>query len=169
MSSNPAKFSKLLKNIETYIQKNYKSPNDIMKTLQQMSQPTLDYPAMPSKRDFKDKDGNKDLVAFEMVVFAWKEDYKVMRFRKDRYRDNKSNAWALIYNQCSPELKNKLEGAEGYEKAKETNNIIQLLKMIHNYCCQFDTLNNEYMSIVGAFMNLFFFWQKARPSQCRLP
>jgi hypothetical protein len=26
MSSNPAKFSKLLKNIESYIQKNYKSP-----------------------------------------------------------------------------------------------------------------------------------------------
>jgi hypothetical protein len=34
--SNPAKFSKLLKNIETYIQKNYKSPDDIMKALQQM-------------------------------------------------------------------------------------------------------------------------------------
>ncbi len=35
-SSNPAKFSKLLKNNETYIQKNYKSPDDIMKALQQM-------------------------------------------------------------------------------------------------------------------------------------
>ncbi len=34
--SNPVKFSKLLKNIETYIQKNYKSPDDIMKALQQM-------------------------------------------------------------------------------------------------------------------------------------
>jgi hypothetical protein len=55
---------------------------------------------------------------------VWNEDYKAMRVRKDRYRDNKSNAWALIYNQCSPELKNKLEEAEGYEKAKETNNII---------------------------------------------
>ncbi len=139
-SSNPAKFSKLLKNIdiETYIQKNYKSPDDIKKTLQQMSQPTLDYLAMPSKRDYKDEDGNEDPVAFKLAVFAWKEDYKAMRVRKDRYRDNKLNAWALIYNQCSPELKNMLEGAEGYEKAKETNNIIQLLKMIHNYCCQFD-------------------------------
>ncbi len=49
---DPAKFSKLLKNIETYILKNYKSPNDIVKALQQMGQPTLDYPAMPSKRDY---------------------------------------------------------------------------------------------------------------------
>ena len=49
-SSDQAKFSKLLKNIETYIQKHYKSPDDIMKALQQMGQPTLDYPAMPSKK-----------------------------------------------------------------------------------------------------------------------
>jgi hypothetical protein len=96
-----------------------------------------------------------------MAVFAWKEDYKVMRVRKDRYRDNELNAWASIYDQCSPELKNKLEGAEGgYDKAKETNNIIQLLKMICNYCCLFNTLNVEYVSVVGAFKNLFFFWQK---------
>jgi hypothetical protein len=115
---------------------------------------------MPSKKDYKDEDDNKDPVAFKMAVFAWKEDYKAMRVRKDRYRDNESNAWALIYNQCSPELKSKLEGAEGYEKAKETNDIIQLLKMKCNHCCQFDTLNNEYVSIVGAFKNLFFFWQK---------
>jgi hypothetical protein len=125
-----------------------------------MAQHRLDYLAIPSQRDYKDKDGNKDPVAFKMAVFVWKEDYKAMRVRKDRYRDNEMNAWALIYDQCSPELKNKLEGAEGYEKVKETNNIIQLLKMIRNYCCQFDTLNNEYMLIVGAFKNLFFFWQK---------
>ncbi len=35
-SSNPAKFSKLLKNIKTYILNSYKSPNDIVKALQQM-------------------------------------------------------------------------------------------------------------------------------------
>jgi hypothetical protein len=131
-----------------------------MKALQQMAWPTLDYPAMSSKRDYKDKDGNEDPVAFEMAVLMWKEDYKAMRARKDRYWDNEPKAWALIYNQCSPELKNKLEGAEGYEKAKENKNVIQLLKMIHNYCCHFDILNDEYMSIVGAFKNLFFFWQK---------
>jgi hypothetical protein len=50
---------------------------------------------MPSKKDYKDKDGSKDLVAFKMVVFVWKEDYKAMRVRKDRYRDNELNAWAF--------------------------------------------------------------------------
>jgi hypothetical protein len=78
----------------------------------------------------------------------------------DKYNDNESNAWALIYNQCSPELKNKLEGTNGYDNAKSSNDIIKLLMMIRGYCCQFDTLNDEYMSIVKSLKNLFYFFQK---------
>ncbi len=61
---------------------------------------------------------------------------------------NKLNAWALIYNQCSPKLKNKLKGMSGYDKAKAGNNVIKLLTIIRRYCCQFDTLNDKYMSII---------------------
>ena len=35
-ASDPAKFSKSLKNIENYIQKTYKSPDNMVKTLQIM-------------------------------------------------------------------------------------------------------------------------------------
>jgi hypothetical protein len=35
--SDPTKFSKSLKNIETYIQRTYKSPDNIVKALQQMA------------------------------------------------------------------------------------------------------------------------------------
>ncbi len=48
-----------------------------------------------------------------MAVFSWKEDYKSIKLRMDKYRDNESNAWALIYNQCLPELKNKLKATDG--------------------------------------------------------
>ena len=40
-SSNPAKFSKLLKNIENYIQKTYKDLDDIVKTIQKMKKVSL--------------------------------------------------------------------------------------------------------------------------------
>ncbi len=36
--------------------------------------------------------------------------------------------------------------------------------MIRGYCCQFDTLNNEYMLIVKLLKNLFYFFQKAEQS-----
>ncbi len=80
-----------------------------------------------------------------------------MKYRMERYKGNESNAWALIYDQCSPQLKNKLEGTEEYDNAKRTNDVAKLLVMIRGYCCQFDLLSDEYMAIVAAIKNLFYF------------
>jgi hypothetical protein len=99
-----------------------------------------------------------------MAVFAWKEDYKSMKSRMDKYKGNESNAWALIYDQCLGELKNKLEGTQDYDTAKSGNDVANLLTMIHGYCCQFNLLSDEYMAIVAAIKNLFYFFQKAEQS-----
>lgn len=165
-SSDPAKFSKSLKNIENYIQKTYKDPDDMVKTIQQLKKVSLSFPARPKKTDNEccDENGDPDPDAFEMAVFAWKEDYKSMKLRMDKYKGNESNAWALIYDQCSPELKNKLEGTENYDAAKSTNDVAKLLTMIRGYCCQFDLLSDEYMAIVAAIKNLFYFFQKVEQS-----
>ncbi len=164
--SDPSKFSKLLRNIENYIQKTYKEPDDIVKTIQQMKKADLAYPAKPKKGDPEclGDSRNPDPDTFEMAVFAWKEDYKSMKYRMERYKGNKSNAWALIYDQCSPELKNKLEGTEGYDDTKRTNNVAKHLIMIRGYCCQFDLLSNEYMAIVAVIKNFFYFFQKNNQS-----
>jgi len=128
--SDPAKFSKLLKSIENYIQKNYKTCNDIVKAIQQLKRPTLAYPKQPTRAQYTDANGDFDEDGFDMAKFAWKEDYKGMKYQMDKYNDNESNAWALIYDQCSPELKNKLEGTSGYDSAKSSNDIIKLLMII---------------------------------------
>ena len=96
-----------------------------------------------------------------MAECAWKEDYKGMKHQKDKYKENESFAWALIYNQCSPELKNKLIGTSRYDNAKADNNVVKLVTMIRGYCSQFDTLNDEYMMIITSLKNLFYFFQKA--------
>ncbi len=64
----------------------------------------------------------------------------------------------MLYNQCLPELKNKLEGMEGYNDAKRMNDVAKLLVMIRGYCCQFNLLSNKYMAIVAAIKNLFYFF-----------
>jgi hypothetical protein len=87
-----------------------------------------------------------------------------MKYRMERYKGNESNAWALIYHQCLPELKNKLEGTEGYDDAKRTNDVAKLLVMNRGYCCQFDLLSDEYMAIGAAIKNLFYFFQKNNQS-----
>jgi hypothetical protein len=159
-------FSKLLKYIENYIQKTYKDPDDMVKTIQQMKRVILNYPEKPKKTDAAccDANGDSDPDMFEMAVFAWKEDYKSMKSKMDRYKDNESNVWALIYNQCSAELKNKLKGTQGYNTAKSGNNVAKLMTMICGYCCQFDLLSDKYMAIVAAIKNLFYFFQKTEQS-----
>ena len=87
---------------------------NIVKAIQQMKRPTLDYPDKPVKNKCVDGQGTFDEDIFSMAKFTWKEDYKAMRVRKDKYNENESNAWALIYGLCAPELKNKLEGTVDY-------------------------------------------------------
>ena len=68
-SSDPAKskFSKSLKNIENYIQKTYKDPYDMVKTIQKMKKVSLSYPERPRKTDPDccDSNGNPDSDAFD--------------------------------------------------------------------------------------------------------
>jgi hypothetical protein len=101
---------------------------------------------------------------FKMAIFTWKEDYKSMKSRMEKYKGNKSNAWALVYIQCLAELKNKLKGTQGYDTAKSGNNVAKLSTMIRGYCCRFNLLSNEYMAIMVAIKNLFYFFQKAEHS-----
>jgi hypothetical protein len=53
---------------------------------------------------------------------------------------------------------------QGYDRAKSGNNVAKLLTMIRGYCCQFDLLSGEYMAIMVAIKNLFYFFQKAEQS-----
>jgi hypothetical protein len=89
---------------------------------------------------------------------------KSMKSKMDRHKGNKSNAWALIYDKCSAELKNKLKGTQGYDTAKSGNSVAKLLRMICGYCCQFDLLSNKYMAILATIKNLFYFFQKTEQS-----
>ena len=121
----------MLKNTENYIQKTYKDPDDMVKTLQQMKTVSLIYPAKPKKSDtqYFNKKGDPDADVFGMAIFAWKENYKSVKLRMDKCEGSKSNALVLIYNQCSPELKNKHKGTQtqGYDTAKNTNEVAKLL------------------------------------------
>ncbi len=99
----------------------------MVKTIQKMKRVILKYPEKPKKTDTACCNANRDPDPdmFKMAVFAWKEDYKSMKPRMEKYKGNKSNVWALIYNQCLAELKNKLEGMQGYDAAKSGNNVVK--------------------------------------------
>ncbi len=75
-SSDPARYSKSLKIIENYIQMTYKMPDDIVKTIQNMTRQMFKHPDKPKKEDSLDSEGNVDKDLYEMEIFSWKEDWR---------------------------------------------------------------------------------------------
>jgi hypothetical protein len=71
-ASNPAKFSKSLKSIENYIQMKYKTCDDIVKAIQQLKRPTLDYPKQPTRAKYADASGKVDKDEFKMASLLGK-------------------------------------------------------------------------------------------------
>jgi hypothetical protein len=70
-TSNPAKFTKSLKNIKTYIQRTYKMPDDIVKLIQKMKKPTFNPPEKLDKSKCVDSAGNYDANEYNMAKFMW--------------------------------------------------------------------------------------------------
>jgi hypothetical protein len=79
------------------------------------------------------------------------------------YEAHKSNAWALLLDQCSPSLITLLEGAPGFQAARAANDVVTLISLIQGYCCRFDRQGHPYMSVAEAFKSLCFAFQQ--PSQ----
>jgi hypothetical protein len=142
----------------------YKMPDNIVKVIQKMKRHTFNPPEKPDKSKCVDSAGNYNAHEYVMAKFMWKEDWKLVKTREQKYQESKANAWALVYNQFLSEMKVKLDGTSGYEKSKNDNDVIALLTMMQGYCCKFDALNNEYMGLVGAFKNLLYFFQKPMQS-----
>ena len=63
-SSDPTKFSKVLKSIENHIQKNYKTCDNIVKATQQLKLPMLAYPKQPTRTDHTNANGDLGKNAF---------------------------------------------------------------------------------------------------------
>jgi hypothetical protein len=73
-TSDPARFTKSLKDIKTYIQRTYKMPDDKVKAIQKKKRPTFDPPEKPDKSKCVDSAGNYDTDDYNMAKFMWKED-----------------------------------------------------------------------------------------------
>ena len=146
-TANPASFNQVLEKIKLYIQKNYKEPRDIVTAIQNRTR--MSY--APSTRPVQ---GTKTNAEFTMDVFNWHECRKANSVRERIYKAHESNAWALIFDQCSTGLKTQLEGAPGYAFAQADDNIITLISLIQGFCCHFDQQSQAYMAIVETFKNL---------------
>jgi hypothetical protein len=69
-TSDLTKFTKSMKNIETYIQMTYKMPDDIVNAIQKIKRPTFDTPEKPDKSKCMDSAGYYDADENDMAKFT---------------------------------------------------------------------------------------------------
>jgi hypothetical protein len=80
---------------------------------------------------------------------------------KKRYKENKSRAFAVIYEHCTPSLRAQLKGCDDWSTVSTTQNAISLLRKIKGFCCRFDATKQGTRAIVAADKQIFVFFQRS--------
>jgi hypothetical protein len=95
-------------------------------------------------------DNTKMLPYDELQIFQWKDAFTQASKRKDYYDDGLDKAYVIIYNQCSPSLKNELEASDFFLPIRQGQNPIELLHLIQGLCCPYDSKTQSMMATVAS-------------------
>ena len=70
----------------------------------------------------------------------------------------------MIYGQCSPKLISKIKASSLWEQANKDQDVVQLLKIIRGYCCEFDKHQQSTWGLIAAKLRVSTFYQKSGQS-----
>ena len=70
-----------------------------------------------------------------------------------------NKGFATVYDQCSQELREKLESSDGWETVKNDQSLNQMILKIERVCVGFDNHKQEVYSLVQAMKTLFLYTQ----------
>ena len=119
------KYERSVDAIARHVQQEYKSGADVALAMRELVAPTVTMPTYPA--DPNDQE----------AIQIWKEELREKRTQSLQIEESKKRAYALVMGQCSPNLVSKIRGGSTYVNANSSQDVIELLKLIHAYCCDF--------------------------------
>ena len=148
--------------ILNYIRRTYKKGGDVADALETFKE--IDFtnvkPAMavvplkkPDGTDYSDEERESLLRQAEREFDV---DYKLYKERVTQYEDNKSQAAALLYDQCSSTMRTKLQGRDNFLTDIKTNPI-KLLSAIKEHALSYESTKYTQKTICDAmksFVNI---------------
>jgi hypothetical protein len=87
------------------------------------------------------------------------EEVKTIAKRRLKLADSLKKGYATVYNQCSQEVKDKLEGTGDWESTKRDQLLHDLINKIERICVGFDDHKQEVFNLVQALKTLFLYLQ----------
>jgi hypothetical protein len=158
-SNNAAQFNKSLVQIADYLLEKLDHGRDVSEAIRNMTDANIVIP--PPPQGLPDPiDSTKTLPVDELQIYVWKDAFTQASKRKDYYDDGLDKAYVIIYNQCSPSLKNKLESSDSFPPIRQNQNPVELLRLIQGLCCSYDSKTQSVMATVASHKRLYMHYQR---------
>jgi hypothetical protein len=110
---NAANFHHSLKHIADHLQ--LSCGNEVSEAIRTMTPVIIDIPAVPLvKPDPNDPSGVTMIPVTKINIYLWKEKHKKASVKLDKYEEDMACAFIIIFHQCTPSLKNKIEAADNF-------------------------------------------------------
>jgi hypothetical protein len=90
------------------------------------------------------------------------EEVETIAKRRLKLSDSLKKGFTTVYNQCSQEVKDKLESSEDWEETQKNQSLHELISKIKRICVGFDNHKQEVFNLVQALKTLFLYSQSNR-------
>ncbi len=87
------------------------------------------------------------------------EEVKMVAKRRLKLKDALKKGYKTVYNQCSQEVKDKLEAANDWERIQQEQSLHKLIQKVEQICVGFDDHKQEVFNLVQALKTLFLYTQ----------
>jgi hypothetical protein len=91
---------------------------------------------------------------------VWSKLYDQFLQKTEKYVDYKAKVFAVIWGQCDQTMRNRLESTAEYKKAEDTNDVVQLLRVIKDVAFDADDKKYPPLQAMVAWNNLVRAWQQ---------
>ena len=134
-------FAKTTKEIAEFAAREYAHAGEFRQALQSLKYADLSPPA------WKPANADKPTVPeTEEYKLLFKEYYD----KKNKREENQKKIFALILGQCSPAMKDRLEGSDKYESINNNNDPVELLSLIRDCLYQKNVVKKPVHAIIDA-------------------
>lgn len=145
-----------------YFQANYKSGKDIAGALRRLEGLVITMPIVPMPVTTTVASSVTTTTASTYAEdHRYKREFDATFTREEQNQENKSQAFAVIYEHCIPSLCVQLKGCNDWEAISATRNAITLLQKIKGFCCKFDATKQATRAIVATDKQIYMFFQKS--------
>ncbi len=145
-----AQFTQLQKNIANYLQRTLASKGYLVaKMMRTRKEQTI---VLPSAVDVSAPNAAD-------VKIIRDEEVKTIAKRRLKLQDSLKKGYATVYDQCSHEVRDKLEAMDDWDKTQSDQSLHKLIQKIERVCIGFDDHKQEVSNPVQALRMLFLFTQ----------